>query len=366
MVEWGEEAAAMAPRRLHRRTEAWPWAGSTLGTLGSVVSTMKRLEECIVEDALVEVIALLVEHPTLANVPFASGLTPLTMAASQDLYDVAHYLLDHGADTNQADMCGCAPLFRAVQMSHPDMVQLLLDHGANPLQKAAIHQTTPLMAAAWQADTDIVAQLVVAIRQQQQQQQEKSGAADDGDWLNDTEHSGCTALWLAAEAGQADNVRTFLEMGADFLRVNKDGLLPRHMAQFHGHVQVRWLLEGAEKRYRLEQARAFQNVAVGMAGLDATRQQDLLPAARSFLPPWAQARLANDVPLPSLEFNPPPGPSLHLVSSGEGVGRRAPQQVHLAEAVFFVRTEVAEAAVHTLPPELFRELTEIMGDHFLV
>lgn len=78
---------------------------TTLGELGVVVSSMRSLARLIWYGQLDRANAVLEKHPALLHCTFASGLTPLTCAATRGHYDMSLFLLEKGASVNQVCVC---------------------------------------------------------------------------------------------------------------------------------------------------------------------------------------------------------------------------------------------------------------------
>jgi ankyrin repeat protein len=94
-----------------------------------------------------EAMALLIDHGANVNVQFdEDGLTPLHLAASASLHDVAKKLLARGANANVADRAAEMPLHIAASRGDVAMARLLIDHGAN-VNAAGYKGRTPLRCA---------------------------------------------------------------------------------------------------------------------------------------------------------------------------------------------------------------------------
>ena len=86
------------------------------------------------EEKFVDMVRLLLEHgadPNISTSDLAHS-TPLHLAASRGLLEVARLLLSHGAKVDEKDGEGKTPFQLAADEEHEELTKLLLEHGAVP------------------------------------------------------------------------------------------------------------------------------------------------------------------------------------------------------------------------------------------
>jgi len=144
---------------------------------------------------LTEIIA---RNPGLANKPNRkNGLTPLHWAVMNDQTNMVEFLLAHGANASAPDLYGMTPLHKAASFNRLALAKMLIAKGADP-------RTFGIKYGAIQV----------------------------------------APIHLAAEAGSADIVKLFLDLGIDInLRTEgKNRVTPLHMAAAKGRAGVVELL----------------------------------------------------------------------------------------------------------------------------
>jgi ankyrin repeat protein len=153
--------------------------------------------------------------------------TPLTAAAARGRVEVVRYLLDEGADINLRPAGFCSAAFhRACDQGRVEVVALLLARGADT--GPSDNGLTPLMAASFGGQTDIVELLL---------------AHGCGDVDQQYPSSGETALRCACSYARAGVVEVLLGAGADPHAVDVNGRTPLSEAVRKGHVECVALLE---------------------------------------------------------------------------------------------------------------------------
>ena len=137
-------------------------------------------------------------------------VTPLWLAAVSDQLDVVDLLLDAGADVDAKASSGSSVLRAACCMSRLNVVKLLLQHSPK-LYDDNQHKVTCLMNAV--QNTELI-QLLVG----------------RGVKVNETDLHGNSALHHAINMACFSAVKKLIELGANPLIVNKDGLNAIQMA----------------------------------------------------------------------------------------------------------------------------------------
>jgi ankyrin repeat protein len=91
-----------------------------------------EIHKAVIKGDLARVVALLKEHPELAEDKNNMGQTPLYAAVAHNQLEIAELLLANGADVNTRDGYGHTPLMQALWVyNHDKMVRLLLANGAD-------------------------------------------------------------------------------------------------------------------------------------------------------------------------------------------------------------------------------------------
>ncbi len=176
------------------------------------------------KNLLVEVEALLKQHPDWANAPDDMLRPPLHYASFIGGAKIVSLLLQHGADVNRRDFADNTALHIAAQSGQEEVVAALLAAKADPNVRNR-QQMTPLLHAAGRGLTNAVAQLLRA-------------GAD----LKVANNLGQTVLHAAAGAGSVELVRLFLEGGLDVNSRDYQRTTPLHFAAARGSNEVVKLL----------------------------------------------------------------------------------------------------------------------------
>ncbi|RYP71470.1 hypothetical protein DL769_004695 [Monosporascus sp. CRB-8-3] len=213
--------------------------------------------------------------------------TPLHYAAAARSVEMVEALLQRRADVNPRDLLEWTPLHYACQCGRAPIVQVLLREGAE-LDAHGRDGMTPLLCAAMNGHLDVVRSLI-----------EAGAALDVPDMSGNTpllwaafkghkgvveylwqdankklrDHTGRTALHLAAMAGRVEVVMQLVELGADKEAKERSGWTPLHLAARNRHVDaVRLLIElGADKQAKDSNGRTPLDLAASSGYLNVER-----------------------------------------------------------------------------------------------
>lgn len=159
------------------------------------------------------------ELEQLLNEPDGEGYSPLIVAASIGLVDIAEVLLENNAKIDYIAPDHASALFCAVQEKHWELVSLLHDHKAN-MNSQRDKGPTPLYIAAQEGYADMVGRLV------------EIGADPD------LRAHGITPLFIACQENHPEVVTTLLQKKADPNRRNKSGGLPVVVSAWRNNTKV--------------------------------------------------------------------------------------------------------------------------------
>lgn len=178
-------------------------------------------------------------QPYLAavNAANAKGVAPLGGACAFGSARTAWLLLAAGADVRRADANGATPLMVAAHCGQTACVAALLDHASKGLP-ASVRATEPsASAAAWGAvaTPDQGSVGAAALRC-------AASSAGSQEWLDASDGSGATAVWLAAAAGADEVVALLLQAGAAQQGQVK-GVSAKAAAARNGHAKCAALLD---------------------------------------------------------------------------------------------------------------------------
>src|SRR5581483_3978874 len=240
--------AAPRPARQVASTGGWSATVAVEGPQASAAPA-PRLPPGYGEAAILEaawrgqaqVVARLIASGASAQVRNADGNTPLALAAAGGHRDTVGVLLQAGADANAANHAGDTPLLLAAAKGHAEVVAALLDKGADPSGRNAAGDT---------ALTNAVRSCSVAAVRALIRRGAGTGARAAGGMtalmlasslcgdavtvltstgsvpLNAEDDQGCTALWHAADRGNAVAIAALLARGADPRVADKAGRTP--------------------------------------------------------------------------------------------------------------------------------------------
>lgn len=167
------------------------------------------------------------------------GRAPLHLAAAKGHLDIVKYLIEKGADVDvyQGGWSYSTALHLAAQKGHLDIVKYLIEKGANPKATDGGGKT-PLQRATQKGHSDIVEYLKGKVPQITERQQVATEVPQI------TEDYSNISLHFAAEQGNLNAVKYFVEKGADINANNWYGGTPLKLAVSNGHLDVvRYLVE---------------------------------------------------------------------------------------------------------------------------
>ncbi len=158
----------------------------------------------------------LVENGAKVDLQDQEGMTALHRAVAAGDDALVWYLLEKGADPGLANNDGCDCLHLAAQLGHEKILKLLIDRGVDTGRQDKKGQTVFHHAAQGGGDgrVDMVRALVTR------------GARH----LDVPDHSGLTALHLAARQGHGDTVQALVEGHADLDIQDENGFTALHHA----------------------------------------------------------------------------------------------------------------------------------------
>lgn len=160
------------------------------------------------------------------SVARGDGTTALHVAAKRGSIEVAAALIEAGAETEARENAKCTPLYQAAGNDRVGVAALLLDAGADINAGCHSHPTHPIGShGPSSTESSPLAPLHMAAISNASRAIEllvRSGAD-----IDEKMRTGATSLSLAVFAGQADAVRTLVELGADVNGVpDVDPVLP--------------------------------------------------------------------------------------------------------------------------------------------
>jgi len=230
------------------------------------------------EHGHLEIVKLLVEHG--ADVNGAEALT--AVCEWGQAVEVVKYLIGKGAELEaRADRDGFTPLVAAAYRGNTDVVQALLaagadphvDHGA-PLEWAALFDQVGavecLLAAGAQADEklghDNTALVSAASHRPDERAKVVSALLEAGADVNGRGAEGVTPLHAAAQSGRLDIVELLLDRGADVAIEDDKTNTPVLTAAEAGHLKVVCLLvqRGADLDHRNRDGKSARSILAGM------------------------------------------------------------------------------------------------------
>ena len=170
-------------------------------------------------------VEILVEMGTNANVADRTGFTPLHAAACSGQKDVAEFLISKGADVNAKDDVGRRPAFCAAVEGHKNMVEFLIAKGADITDGKGEYYWTTLHAAVLGCNKGI-AELLLA----------------KGADINAMGSQGLTPLHYAVAGRDLSMARLLIGHGAEVDRKIKRGYTPLHLAVGRGFKDIAELL----------------------------------------------------------------------------------------------------------------------------
>lgn len=200
----------------------------------------------------VEAIQLLLSHGASVDLPIEeSGFTPLHYAAQEGLMNIVEILVQAGANVNATDNWGNGPLWRAGNKAQignylvskgadPNMKN---NSGVSPLNSPAVayeylkdpskansgERTSDLIKAVINQDITSIAMMTV------------KGKLN----TEDTDESGKTALYIAAETGFEKIILLLIKQGANVNAKANNGSSILQIAEQKGHTNIAQMLKGA-------------------------------------------------------------------------------------------------------------------------
>jgi ankyrin repeat protein len=186
-----------------------------------------------------DIVTFLISKEAEANATNRGGSTPFMLACRKGHLEVVEMLFEatKGVGLNEQDHFGRTALQHAAVGGHKDIVTFLLNKRAEANTRNR-ERSTPFMGACAKGHLDVVQIL---------------HAATEGQWLEQRDYDGRTALQCAAEDGHRDVVAFLLSKGAQANTRDVDGSTPFMKACWNGHLGVAQILHGVTKGQGLEE-----------------------------------------------------------------------------------------------------------------
>lgn len=272
-----------------------------------------------------EIVKLLGSHGAHTDRVAAYGMSALMMAAAAGNVEVVQWLMQHSS-LQKASADGRTAFFLACQHNHVAVAKLLwgASCGGELLARAAYNGSFPVHAAASAGATTVLEWLL----------NDTSVDVDAPDRLDQT------PLFVAAEGGHLQTVRSLLRFGASPSHPRVDGACPLHACCWNGHVEVAAVLVAA-------------GAAVNHGALDASGATPLLLAIQNSheaLCCWLVECGGADAMLPSSRGTTP----LRLAAK---IGHVPIMRALLRAALAHRSSSTPEEGAATLSPVLARQLT---------
>jgi ankyrin repeat protein len=192
-----------------------------------------------------DLVRLLLQHGSDINAQTAEGRTVLHLATALGNESLVKLVLDRGVEKDSRDIYGIRPIHDA---PNAIITRLLLDHGADP-HIPNLFDETPLLAAAWRDDTEVIALLLA---------QKTNVNAQDGE--------GRTPLHRAVSKQRVENVTALLMSGADINLQDLELKTPLHEAAQSGHEYLVHILlkNGANQLSRDSSGKITRRLHLGI------------------------------------------------------------------------------------------------------
>lgn len=155
-----------------------------------------------------------------------TSITPLMEAAAKGNAAPVQELLAAGGDNNRVDKPGETAIYKACAASQTEAVKLLIAAKANINISTTYRNETPLVAAAYKSNDDILTMLIKAKAR-----------------LNDRHDKGRTALFQASEAEHIEVVKILIKARAN---LNLEGRAEHTALSFARNDEIRRLLRAAK------------------------------------------------------------------------------------------------------------------------
>ncbi len=190
----------------------------------------------------------LLDSPAALNAQFATGDTPLAVAAALGRMETIELLLDRGADVNVSNSRGWTPLMVAIFYGNSDVAKLLISRGAKT-DVVGDDGASAHSLATWRGDATLTAllplppvrpmaanDLVGAVTQGDLQAVDRLIAA--GVRPNAADEQGNPATVLAAALGELTILERLVKAGAPVDLGNANGVTALMIAVQQGRIDV--------------------------------------------------------------------------------------------------------------------------------
>jgi ankyrin repeat protein len=213
-----------------------------------------------INDVQFKIMRYLIELGANVNQIYKEGALPLHFAADRNIHKAVEVLIAGGANINHQDKKGFTALHMGALNGSLESVEVLLKHQAEKNVRIKSSNITPLICAAYSGHTEIVKMLINAGAMRDISSKEGwyaiHFAAANGhseicklikkqgsySYIDEHTHNGNTPLYLAAQNGFTDTVKTLIDLGATLDLPNKGNYTPLDIAIINNHLSVMQIL----------------------------------------------------------------------------------------------------------------------------
>ncbi|XP_063705558.1 ankyrin repeat, SAM and basic leucine zipper domain-containing protein 1 [Culicoides brevitarsis] len=197
----------------------------------------EEMYQAIVDGDLQKLKSVLESVPINLDDTFRSGYTLLMYACVEAHPEIVRFLIEKGATVNM-EVESFTPLMMACRAEKDsarvfDIVQQLMANGA-VVNQSSVYGETPLIFACQNGHTEVVRLII------------KEASLDACN-----NQLGNTAIFFAVEKNHLEIVKLLLEHGASYNITNRQGYLPKVIAEMHGFADIVDLFPKNEEIYQI-------------------------------------------------------------------------------------------------------------------